>query len=70
MPSHKSEQDSSPYMMALHVQTGDTRTDALYLLDMLAVILTFLAPAWRQPESIRVTPGGVCSDLAISHWPI
>jgi len=47
-----------------------TRTDTLYLLAILAVVLAFLAPAWRQPESIWVTPGAVYSDLAISHWPI
>ena len=55
--------------MAEHVRNWRYKLDALYLLVMLAVILAFLAPAWRQPESIWVTPDAIYSDLTMNHWP-
>ena len=48
---------------------GASRTMPSTCSAMLAVILAFLAPAWRQPDSIWVTPGAVYSDLTINHWP-
>lgn len=52
------------------MRNGRSRADAFYLIAMLAVVLAFLAPAWRQPESIWATPGSAYSDLTITHWPI
>lgn len=55
--------------MAKQVQNSQRRADAVYLIAMTVVILAFLAPAWRQPESIWMAPGASYSDLTISHWP-